>query len=89
MAAAAHFGLFRLESACFGWNRHVSVAVSAISILVSARIGPDQPILAQIGVNLAELARIKKKRKRESRRVRRRTLRRTPVQQPWIRVSAF
>ena len=75
MAAAAHFGLFWPESAvsaCFGghfgrnWQyQHVLVAVSALSVPVSAGIGLFWPESARFGVNKK-----KKEKKRESWRVR-------------------
>ena len=70
MAAAAHFGLFWPESAvsaCFGghfgrnWQyQHVLVAVSALSVPVSAGIGPFWHESARFGVN-------KKKKKKKGR----------------------
>ena len=95
-AISAYFG------GCFSWNRPyrlVSMAISTISTCFNGCFGridshfrPNRPVLAQIGTNLAESARIKKKEKRkkgESCRVGRRTPRRTPVRRPWSRVSAF
>ena len=75
MAAAAHFGLFWPESAvsaCFGghfgrnWQyQHVLVSVSALSVPISAGIGPFWPESARFGPNHRES---KKKKRGESAR---------------------
>ena len=77
MVAAAHFDLFqqlfRPKSACFGGRfsrnqtyRHVSVAVLAISIPVSAQIGPFWPKSTRIWPSRHKTKKKKKRRVSES-----------------------